>query len=290
MIRRYAPTDAVTLAPIHSAVFADDPLSAADFHDYLAAMLVSGGSAWVIVDGQPLGYALTTPVPGLPHIADLKGCIAPAWRRQGLGSRLLRRVLTDLAGSEAQQVAHAVEDLGSVAALFLRANDFFVEHEEWLLCLDDLKQLPRAERTGAVVTTLPRNTAIADFAGLYGSSFSGRPWNQPFNKAEIGSMLVDAKDLLFLIVDGRPVGFAWVHLVEGRLGLIEPLGILPAYQGQGYGRFLMLSTLHELARRGARRAQIGAWRTNETAMHLYQSLGFVHRKTVTYLAYDLHPH
>jgi ribosomal protein S18 acetylase RimI-like enzyme len=199
----------------------------------------------------------------------------------------LRQVLADLTGSEIRQVAHQVEDLGSIAALFLQANGFYVEHEEWLLALGRLQDLPQPAKRGMAVVTFPRSQAISHFAGLYRSSFTGRPWDQPFTEPEIAAMLADASDILFVIADGRPVGFAWLHFLEDATGLIEPLGILPAYQGQRYGRFLLLSALNELARRGASMAQIGAWRNNDAAIRLYQSLGFTHQQTITYLARDL---
>ncbi len=70
-------------------------------------------------------------------------------------------------------------------------------------------------------------------------------------------------------------------------GIVEPLGILPAYQNQGYGRCLLTAAMRVLAQRGAERIEIGAWRDNERAIDLYRSLGFRHKKTITYLAYNL---
>ncbi len=52
--------------------------------------------------------------------------------------------------------------------------------------------------------------------------------------------------------------------------MIEPLGILPAYQGRGYGRLLLQLVLRELAARGAKKVEIGTWRDNEAAVHLYR--------------------
>ena len=94
MIRPYRDADAVFLGPIHSAVFPDDALSTSAFHNYVSSICAYGGKAWVLEQTTPIGYALVVPVPGLPHIAGLKGCIAPTWQRKGLGSRVLRQVLS----------------------------------------------------------------------------------------------------------------------------------------------------------------------------------------------------
>jgi mycothiol synthase len=288
MIRPYRDADAHYLAPIHTAVFPDNPFSESAFHNYITSPLATCGHAWIIEKEAPLGYALTAPVPGLPHIADLKGCIAPAHRRRGLGTSLLHRVIEDLQGTAVRQLAHMLLDLQSPAAHFLRRSGFYSEHEEYLLRRDTLAGLPQPYHAASpAVKTYPRSRAIDTFATLFAASFSGLPWDQPYTRQEITAVLANPKDLLFLTLDAAPIGFAWLHLEANGLGIIEPLGILPAYQGQGYGRFLLLSAMHELARRGAARVQIGAWRANHPAIHLYHSLGFNLRQTITYLAYDL---
>ena len=288
MIRPYLTGDASALALIHSTVFPDNPLSTAAFKNNIAAMLAAGGMAWTIALEQPIGYALTVPVPGLPHIADLNGCIAPDWQRQGYGSRLLSHVLTDLRPSAVRQVAYQARDLNSAAARFLQKNGFFVEHEEWLMVRDNLLNLPEPLNADAAeVITYARAAAVSHFDDLFKRSFGGQPWYQPFSQREIEQTLADQRDILFLIADSQPIGFAWLHLESGGLGVIEPLGVLPAYQRQGYGRMLLLAALGELAQRGVGRAQIGAWRSNQPAVQLYQSLGFIHRQTITFLAHDL---
>lgn len=288
MIRPYRDEDAGLLAPIHTAVFSDDPLSPMAFGSYLSSMLAYGAKAWVIGEGTLLGYALTVPVPGLPHIVDLKGCIAPPWQRQGFGGKLLRRVLSDLQPTAVQQVAYQVRSPDSPTARFLRKNGFYVEHEEWQMMRADLRHLPQpVEKDGVTIVTLPRVEAVRQFHHLFSASFAGLPWDQPYSAQEIEMALDGSADILFLTLDSKAIGFAWLHQQAGGLGAVEPLGVLPGYQGQGYGRFLLLSALHELARRGASHAQIGAWRTNQPATHLYRSLGFTYHETITFLAYDL---
>ncbi len=288
MIRPYRDDDAVSLAPIHTAVFPDNPLSARAFGDYVSSMRNFGGKAWVSSQDALLGYALAVPVPGLPHIAELKGCIAPGWQRQGLGSRLLQRVLSDLRPTSIRQVVHQVRQMDSPVARFLHKNGFYVEHEEWLMIRADLRHLPLpAVEEGVTIVTLSCSDAVRHFHHLFSASFTGHPWDQPFTQHEIETVLDNAEDILFLSLGSILIGFAWLHMEAGGLGAVEPLGVLPSYQQQGYGRFLLLSALHELARRGASHAQIGAWRTNQPAIRLYQSLGFTHHETITFLAYDL---
>ena len=187
-----------------------------------------------------------------------------------------------------QQVSCQVRTLDNPAARFLRKHGFYVEHEEWQMMRADLRHLPQpVEKDGVKIVTQRRAEAVRHFHHLFSTSFAGLPWDQPYSPQEIDTALDIAVDILFLTLDSKPIGFAWLHLQASGLGMVEPLGVLPEYQQQGYGRFLLLSALHELARRGASRAPIGAWRANQTAIHLYQSLGFTHHETITFLAYDL---
>lgn len=291
MIRPYQDGDANLLAPIHTAVFPADPLSGNAFAKMIDYAFDYGGKAWIMLDEEsPLGYALALPVPGLPHIAELTGCIAPLYQRRGFGSRLLGHILTEirLGTGTIHQVSHQVHSLNRPAAHFLIKNGFSIEHEEIVLRRGDLQNIARpSTRLGAEIKTLTRSESMKTFSSLFTASFAGLLWNQPFSVDEIEDMLDNADDILFLTLASRPIGFAWLHLERNSLGLIEPLGILPEYQGQGYGRFLLQSALLELLHRGATHAQIGAWRTNLPAISLYQSLGFKTHETISYLAKDI---
>jgi ribosomal protein S18 acetylase RimI-like enzyme len=288
MIRPYIDEDAPQLAAIHNRVYPENSCSSDGFREIVEGTRVGGGLAWVVAESALSGYAMITPVPGLQGVGDLAGCIAPKRQRCGLGSQLLHFVLEDLQGSDFRQIAHYVTDLDGPAACFLRDHDFFVEHEEVLMLLEDVYRLPDGSSDiPARLQVFSRATAVPLFCRLYEEGFSGLPWDQPFSSAEVAATLNDADNMLFLMLDGEAIGFAWVGLDSEGKGLIEPLGIVPAYQGKGFGRVLLLEVLRELAGRGAQRVEIGAWRDNLAAVQLYQSLGFRHRKTFTYLAFNL---
>jgi len=288
MIRPYTVGDAPPLAAIHNRVYPANTYTPASFHEFVDRTLSSTGFSWVLETSSLAGYALLRSVPGLEGIGELLGCIDPAWQRRGLGGQLLRYLLHQLRATDYWQLSHHVTRLDSPAASFLLQNHFFLEHEEWLMELDNLTDLPDLPRAKSVrLHTFSRATAVSIFCRLYEASFSGLPWHQPFTPSEVLATLRHPKDILFLTLDGEPIGFAWITLDEDRKGLIEPLGIIPLYQGCGFGRILLVATLRELAWRGAKRVEIGAWRNNEGAIHLYHSLGFRHRKTFTYLAYNL---
>ncbi len=244
-----------------------------------------GEHAWVIEEeGKVVGYTAVSPVPGLDGVFSLTGAIASNRQRQGLGSRLLAHTLREASQLNMRQLSHSVTDLNSSAAHFLRRHGFFIEHEEWLLQLADFTRLPTAVPPPSCrIQTFPaRREAAQQFQSLYDQSFGGKPWHQPYSLDEIEETLNKPADILFLVKANQPIGFAWLQNEA-----IEPIGVVKGEQGKGYGRFLLHAALHKLKQRGAGQAQIGVWRENETAVRLYQSLGFQHQQTITYLAFAL---
>ena len=90
-----------------------------------------------------------------------------------------------------------------------------------------------------------------------------------------------AKDAAqFVALDGdRVVGWcdvlpAWPAAVQHRGSL--GLGVLAAYRGQGVGRRLMAATLAQARSKGLTRVELEVRADNAPAIHLYESMGFVH--------------
>lgn len=288
-IRPAGPDDTADLFVIRAAITPVDAGQLLVWTQELEEQMDAGGRAWVISAGRrPIGYALIDPLPGLPGVYDLTGGIIPPRQRQGAGTRLLESVITAAGQMGVSQFSCRVEDLSTGAAVFLARRGFYREHEECLLERSGLGDLPLlAADPGSRIITYPRGQAIAEFRRLYDLSFGGTRWAQPYTTDEVEASLAQPEDLMFLERDGAAIGIAWLEPMGDGRGRIEPIGIDRAYQGQGYGRKLLLAALHELRRRGANLVEIGLWRDNAPAMHLYQSLGFREFVNWYYLAYDL---
>lgn len=236
-----------------------------------------------LADGWLAGEATVAALPGLPGHYELAGQIDLAWRRQGLGGRLLAFLLAELGKTAVTHLSHPVTDLDSPAAQFLRKRGFAIEHEEWLLRQPNLSDCPPPlTHPDLAVKPLRRAQAIPLFCHLYEQSFTPFPWYQPYSEAEVAATLERAADLLFLWRDERPMGFAWLR----SSGQIEPFGVVAEEQGRGNGRYLLAHALHQLAQRGAKQATLGCWAENLAALALYRSFGFQPEEKITYLAYN----
>jgi len=288
-IRAAKADDAAAIFVVQAAIDPVDAGQLAAWTEELEEGLESGGLAWVVAHGRRLaGYATIDPVPGLPGVYDLAGGIVPARRRHGLGTRLLRHVQAAAAGKNIRHLSCRVDDLAEGTAVFLLRCGFYMEHEECRLELPATADLPPVsdDPPGALLS-FPRQRIPGEFCRLYDESFAGQPWSQPYIEDEVAAMLAQPEDILFLVLDGRPIGVVWYELTPDGRGRIEPIGIAPSCQGRGYGRRLMLAALHRLRRRGATVIEISLWRDNTVAMHLYKSLGFAESARWYYLVCDL---
>jgi ribosomal-protein-alanine N-acetyltransferase len=240
---------------------------------------------WLLLEcGQLRGYAALFPVPGLSHIFELHGEVLPDACAGGGAGDLLDTVVQESDVGSVRQISYAVDDLQDEDAIFLQAYGFRLEHEEWRMqcALPPLQPLPTLP-PGYQVGSLPQGRRVEAFLQLYDASFSPRAWYQPYSRGEVASEWARGHELLFLFYEQQPVGFAWLRQY-GEDGEIEPMGLLPAFQGQGLGRVLLLSALWRFAECGLRRATLGLWRQNEAALHLYQNAGFRQISRRYYLA------
>jgi mycothiol synthase len=250
----------------------------------------SRGHVWVIADGEtPVGYAFIQPVPALSGVYELDGCITPRRQGQGLGTTLLRHVLSDVDGQTVRQLSHPVSSLGSPAAQLLLKEGFFVEHVEWWMVLDDVDRLADVRLPPDIaVRVYDRQRAAAEFRRLYEPIFAGLPWSQPYlSEEEVVDDMLEADEILFLVQGTETVGFSWLRWTAPREGQVEPIGIVKAHQGRGLGRCLLAASVQFLVRAGARRVGLGVWQNNRRAIHLYEQAGFWRKGLLTYLAYEM---
>ena len=249
------------------------------------------GRFWTITQQtQPIGYAALLPLPGLPHLFELAGGIAPRFQRQGAGSFLWQAVQQAVAGTDIQQITFTTDGLASPASHFLQHHQFELEHEEWTMQLENVATAVFTPSTQpAKLQKVGRDTAVRTLPQLYERCFAHTPWFQPYTAAEVAATWEPDDELWLLVSDATPIGFVWLHFPEPTIAEIEPIGIVLPKQGLGYGRFLLTSLLQALQNRGVQTVTLGVWATNETAVHLYQSLGFRHTSSSYSLTHTLPP-
>lgn len=274
-------TDAAPLATI----------SAVSPHHIHQTIEQTDGRFWTLThQSQPIGYAALLPLPGLPHLFELTGGIAPAFQRQGAGSFLWHAVRATVQGTTVQQITFTTDDLATPAARFLQHHQFELEHEEWTMQLENVATAVfNPTSLPGKLQKVDRATAVRTLPQLYKRSFAHTAWFQPYSAAEISATWEPSDELLTLQVDGQAIGFVWLHIAEPGTAQLEPVGIVKEKQGLGYGRFLLTTVLQQLQSRGIHTVSLGVWANNDTAVHLYHSLGFRYVSSSYSLTYSFSP-
>ncbi len=291
LVRAPKSNDAPALAAIATAV--SQPRSHVTPH----AIAQNDGRFWIIThQAQPIGYATLLPLPGLPHLFEIAGGIAPGFQRQGAGSFLWQMMKQDMAGTApsagsgqaVQQITYTVESLETPAAHFLRHHQFELEHEEYTMILNELDCIRLPElATPAPLQRIGQQTAVSSLPDLYQRCFVGTPWFQPYSAAEIAATWEPDDELYYLGENNDDIGFVWLHFPEPGVAEIEPIGIVQQKQGMGYGRTLLTTILQQLQDRGVQTVRLGVWANNHIAIGLYQSLGFQHNVSSYSLTFTL---
>lgn len=84
-------------------------------------------------------------------------------------------------------------------------------------------------------------------------------------------------DLVAATMDGRLSAFCVGWLYEGpdgRRGQIEPMGVLPTFQGLGLGRAILTECLRRLYEQGAQEVLVETDNYRDAAFALYEAVGF----------------
>jgi GNAT superfamily N-acetyltransferase len=106
----------------------------------------------------------------------------------------------------------------------------------------------------------------------------------PPTLAAIEEMLQDGAGAWFIAEqEGSVIGFVTVqlrplaqepYLVAERRALVQNLGMLSAWRGQGIGRTLMEAAEAWARQHGATRLVLNVWEFNAPALRFYESLGY----------------
>ncbi len=289
-VQPYHNDDAELVVKIHNRSYPDKQIQQPAFSQYLNKVINAGGQVWTITDIRELvGYGCVVPISGLDNLLYLRGCIEPSYRRKGYGSFLLKTIIQTLSKNSRFQLSHAVSSLKSPAAHFLQSHQFSVEHVEIQMLLENpTKRPPISLPPGFELMTYELGTAVQKFRQAYDAAFYGLPWYQPYTSdREVTADLENAEDLVFLLDGEKTAGFVWLQKPEVTLGEIEPIGILPDYQGRGLGLKLLSVAIQRLVANGATHIRIGTWQTNERATRLYQRVGFKKIDAQIYLVLDI---
>ncbi|MDH3606876.1 MAG: mycothiol synthase [Acidimicrobiia bacterium] len=110
------------------------------------------------------------------------------------------------------------------------------------------------------------------------AAFHGHPENGGWSRSDLAKRLsldwFDAEGFRLWWVGERLAGFCWTKRHDGVTGEIYVIGVHPDFQRKGLGRQIVVEALWYLADVGCTTALLYVDTVNQSALRLYQSLGF----------------
>ncbi|MGH2515033.1 MAG: GNAT family N-acetyltransferase [Ktedonobacterales bacterium] len=214
---------------------------------------------------------------------ELCGCVHPDYRRRGIGRALLAAACAEAQRRQATKLLLICEDGSRSGQGFIATLEAVREFAEHRMELDLV-----AEGVPVVTGTLTLRPATSSdqpaIAHITALAFSR---DEESERQRLAADMEGSTERFFLALHGSvPVGTLKI-VEEPPRALIYGFAVLPAYQGQGYGREILRRMLRLLSAEGWTRIGLEVETENARAYHLYTTTGFRPITTYGYFALSL---
>jgi ribosomal protein S18 acetylase RimI-like enzyme len=214
---------------------------------------------------------------------EVVGMVHPAYRRQGIFSSLFRAAQGECVRLTISQLVLVCEHSSASAQAFVqhvKAHLELSEHEMWLATFQ--------ERNTFDDRLSFRQATLADLEALIlvqAQSF-GVPELLSRQSMERRFQIPGCRIFLATFGDAdlgchEPVGLLRLQEEDGAIG-IYGFGVIPDYQGRGYGRQILVEAIRLARSESQKPIMLDVDTTNARAFSLYLSCGFVIKTTYDY--------
>jgi mycothiol synthase len=222
--------------------------------------------------------------------------VDPKFRGEGVGRQLLGKAI-DICGKDVRLWVH-----GDQPAAHALATSFGFEKIRTVLqmsrALTDIQQLPKVSKKEVdqdivIRSFLPGIDSDA-WLSLNNKVFKEHPeqgnWQLADLNIRLGEEWFDEQGFFLAEVDNKIIGSTWTKIhgsynhqyvgmqenhAHPALGEIYITAVDQEYSGRGIGKLLTITALNYLEYQGLRDVMLYVDFDNKTALHLYQSLGFI---------------
>ncbi len=251
-------------------------------------------------DGEHfVGYAELWSSRGLARAVG-RILVHPDWRRRGLGTRLLDQVERRAGDEGSEYLDILVAAQAEAGCRFLEARDYHAVHYGWHMTLRDIDSVPPPQwPTGYATRIFIPGQDEGTSVEIENQSFQDEWEYTPIELGEIEGFVhspaFQAEGVIYATHRGRVVGECWNWIDEGEIsaqmeekrGDVWCVCVHPQHRRQGLGRALLLAGVHWMREQGVTAAYLAVDGANERAKHLYESVGFVARRTDVWYRQDL---
>jgi ribosomal protein S18 acetylase RimI-like enzyme len=213
---------------------------------------------------------------------EINGMVHPNYRRMGIFNRLFSLVKDEWDKRQAEKVLLLSDHNSNSGLEFIKAAGANYAYSEYEMFLKN-----DAEKKLYANNVILRKATNADAREIawqnsiyFNEEFKEEQIFMPEEEEESGTTIYMAE------VDGKIIGK--VHLsIEGDIGGIYGVGVLPEYRTKGYGREIITTAVEKLKEKGLKDIMLQVEAKNSNALNLYKSCGFEETSTMDYYEYTV---
>ncbi len=234
-------------------------------------------------EGRLVGYI---PLDDFGGAFEMTAAVLPAYRRQGIFTRLFRAASEEAQRREATTlllVNYRASESGNATVTHVGIPYKFSEYH-MVAYADAIPPLPSIQIELVPVTADNSDDRVSDLSRLLAVSFGATRWSV----VEVLQEELQRPEVRYYLAhrDGHLIGQIGV-LEQEECIYIRGVGILPEWRRQGNGRQLLSATVGKMLAEGHRRFELDVATENSGALSIYQSCGF--QETTVYDYYTVPP-
>lgn len=274
--RAFQPADAAPVWALLERALAAGDLPGMGRHDIEAIrdrLAIDPGSRLVAVEGERVVGLV---VPSMQHLLVDRDA-----RRRGHGRRLVEAALAMLASRGERFLDLYVPPDSVVAERFAQASGFAPHASLWQMRLEPNAVVAAPSFPPGIVTRPLRvGEDEEQFVDLFNRAFAAHPTPlsvTPDTLRHVHALPSFDPSAFLIALDGRDgrtmAGFCRTSL-DGDVGEVVLIGVLPEWRGVGLGRALLAWGVQHLRQRGAAEVVLSVEALNTNALGLYERAGF----------------
>lgn len=209
---------------------------------------------------------------------ELSGMVHPAYRRRGIFGQLVAAARAECQRRKISDLLLIVEQASQSGMAFVKRLMLALHHTEYKMVLELLQHAPRANPYLQLRPAMSTDGAML-------AHITARAFNMSEHEVNwyTENMIRRSDHQYYLgLLNGICIGK--VEVVFGpNEAIICGFGVLPEYQGYGYGRQILTRTVQEILAKGPYKISLEVDTGNEHALSLYKTCGF--KVTNCYLYY-----
>lgn len=211
---------------------------------------------------------------------ELSGMVHPAYRRQGIFGQLAMAARAECQRRSISNLMLIVEQTSQSGMVFVKRLMLALHHAEYKMVLELLRTVPHANPYLQLHLAIPTDGAML-------AHITARAFNMSEHEVNWYTENVikrSDRQYYLALLNGICIGKIEV-IFDTHEAIICGFGVLPEYQGYGYGRQILARTVQEILAKGPYKISLEVETGNVHALSLYKACGF--NITSCYLYYLL---